>query len=87
MLDCYAGSGTTLAVADEMQRRWIGMDNSLEALSAMLKRFEQGLLPMGDYVQKREDSENSVLQQPVLFDTFDESTLSSTSRENTAHTY
>ena len=86
VLDCYAGSGTTLAVADEMQRRWIGMDNSLEALSAMLKRFEQGLLPMGDYVQKRKDSENLVLQQPVLFDTLDESTSSLASRENTAHT-
>ena len=53
----------------------------------MLKRFEQGLLPMGDFVKKRKDSENSVLQQPVLFDTLDESTSSLASRENTAHTY
>lgn len=52
VLDCYAGSGTTLAVADELQRRWIGVDRSPEAISTILERFERGLFPMGDYVSK-----------------------------------
>ena len=47
VLDCYAGSGTTLAVADELQRRWIGVDRSPEAISTILERFERGLFPMG----------------------------------------
>lgn len=86
VLDCYAGSGTTLAVADEMQRHWIGMDNSPEAFFTILKRFEQGLLPMGDYVQKRKDKKIRAPQQSTLFDTLDESTSSLTSIESTEHT-
>lgn len=67
VLDCFAGSGTTLAVADELQRNWIGIDNSVEAITTILDRFYQGLKPMGDYVKsgkKEEDSAN----QPTLFD-------------------
>ena len=52
VLDCFSGSGTTLAVADELNRRWIGIDNSPEAMRATLKRFAVGLEPMGDYVQR-----------------------------------
>ncbi len=48
VLDCFAGSGTTLAVANEMQRNWIGVDSSPEALKTILARFENGLSPMGD---------------------------------------
>lgn len=86
VLDCYAGSGTTLAVADEMQRRWIGIDNSPEAFSTILNRFEQGLLPMGDFVQKRKDKKNHEAQQPTLFDTLEENTSLFSFREKTAHT-
>ena len=52
VLDSFSGSGTTLAVADELDRRWIGIDNSVEAMRATLKRFAVGLEPMGDYVQR-----------------------------------
>jgi adenine-specific DNA-methyltransferase len=86
VLDCFAGSGTTLAVADEMQRHWIGMDNSIEALSAILKRFQQGLLPMGDYVQERKDKKSSVPQQATLFDTLNEKTPSPLPIKSVVHT-
>lgn len=82
VLDCFAGSGTTLAVADEMQRQWIGMDNSPESLSTILKRFEQGLFPMGDYVQKRQGDREGIRQQPTLFDALDVSAPLPTSIEN-----
>ena len=52
VLDSFSGSGTTLAVANQLGRRWIGIDNSPEAMRATLKRFAVGLEPMGDYVQK-----------------------------------
>lgn len=53
VLDCYAGSGTTLAVAAEMGRFWVGADSSPEAITTTLDRFAHGLKPMGDFVGKR----------------------------------
>jgi adenine-specific DNA-methyltransferase len=50
VLDCFAGGGTTLGAAFELGRRWIGADNSLESLRAILKRFTVGLGAYGDYV-------------------------------------
>jgi adenine-specific DNA-methyltransferase len=34
VLDCFAGSGTTLIAAVQLNRRVIGVDNSIEALEA-----------------------------------------------------
>ena len=68
VLDCFAGSGTTLAVADEMGRNWIGVDNSMEALKTILHRFEHGVKPMGDFVRKTGESQKSVYIQQTLFD-------------------
>ena len=53
VLDCFSGSGTTLAVADGLGRRWIGIDNGEEAMRTTLTRFENGLEPMGDFVSER----------------------------------
>lgn len=52
VLDCFAGSGTTLAVADRLGRRWIGVDNSTEAIATTLRRFARGTAAMGDFVAK-----------------------------------
>lgn len=52
VLDCFAGSGTTLAAAHTIDRHWIGIDNSPEALRVILQRFARGLEPMGDFVTK-----------------------------------
>ena len=57
VLDIFSGSGTTLSVASHARRRWIGVDNSREAISATLRRFGKGLEPMGDFVSKLESSE------------------------------
>ena len=72
VLDCYAGSGTTLAVANELQRHWIGVDCSPEAVSTILQRFERGLSPMGDYVAKQSRQELEKPLQSSLFDSLDE---------------
>jgi len=53
VLDCYAGSGTTLDAASSLGRRWIGVDNSIQAITTTLHRFAHGLRPMGDYVALR----------------------------------
>lgn len=54
VMDCFAGSGTTLGAAYELKRKWIGVDNSPESLKAILKRFTHGLEIYGDYVQQKE---------------------------------
>ncbi len=54
VLDCFSGSGTTLAVASQHKRKWIGIDNSVEAISTTLRRFAKGLAPMGDFVPKKD---------------------------------
>mgnify|MGYP001346235438 FL=1 len=39
VLDCFAGSGTTLAVAEKLGRRWIGVDCGKLAIYTMQKRL------------------------------------------------
>lgn len=58
VLDCFAGSGTTLAVASQLGRRWIGIDNSSEAIATILRRFAHGLEPMGDFVGERKTTDS-----------------------------
>src|SRR5690606_40021623 len=59
VLDCFAGSGTTLGIAEQLGRKWIGVDNSSEAIDNILKRFFVGLEGMGDYVKGKNDTENT----------------------------
>ncbi len=39
VLDCFAGSGTTLAVAQQMGRRWIGGDINRGAIQTIVRRL------------------------------------------------
>ncbi len=61
VLDCFAGSGTTLVAAEELGRQWIGVDIGEEAISTMIKRFEIGSQPMGDYVKKKTTSKQNTM--------------------------
>ncbi len=40
VLDCFAGSGTTLAAADDLGRRWIGIDASKVAIERTIRKLE-----------------------------------------------
>lgn len=59
VLDCFAGSGTTMIAADELNRQWIGIDISEESLKTVLRRLFIGSKPLGDYKthKKRNDPE------------------------------
>ncbi len=41
VFDCFCGSGTTVAVAQKMGRRWIGCDINLGAIQTSTKRLNQ----------------------------------------------
>tara|TARA_R110000787_G_scaffold258054_2_gene363254 strand:- start:5078 stop:6871 length:1794 start_codon:yes stop_codon:yes gene_type:complete len=41
ILDCFAGSGTTLAVAEKLNRRWIGADCNKGAIQTTIKRISK----------------------------------------------
>jgi DNA modification methylase len=41
ILDCFAGSGTTLAVAEKLNRRWIGVDCNKGAIQTSIKRLSK----------------------------------------------
>lgn len=41
VLDCFAGSGTTLVAAEETGRRWIGIDNSPTAIEISQERIKR----------------------------------------------
>ncbi|MDI9312337.1 MAG: DNA methyltransferase [Limnohabitans sp.] len=40
VLDCFAGSGTTLKAAQKNGRQWIGIDQSDEAIKAIIKKLD-----------------------------------------------
>lgn len=53
VLDCFAGSGTTLVAAEELGRQWIGIDIGDEAIKIIQERFEHGTKPIGDFVTRK----------------------------------
>lgn len=50
VLDPFCGSGTTLHAAQELDRNWLGIDQSFQAIKTSIKRLKYGLDPMGDFV-------------------------------------
>ena len=75
VLDCFAGSGTTLLAAEELGRNWIGVDIGDEAISTIVNRLRFGSKPMGDYVMKKKKNVDTM---PL----FDENSFSTSSERN-----
>ncbi len=60
VLDCFSGSGAALDASAELNRKWIGIDNSSEAIKTTLKRFQEGVKPMGDFVNKTRQNQTNL---------------------------
>lgn len=82
VLDCFAGSGTTMDIAEKLGRNWIGVDNSSEAIRSIFKRFYVGLEAMGDYVNRKGEDTNKMNITSTLFDLQKEVQPSQTARKN-----
>jgi adenine-specific DNA-methyltransferase len=65
VLDSFSGSGTTLAMAAELGRRWIGIDSSPEAIATTLRRFTSGLERMGDFIPSRPAMQRMLVEIPT----------------------
>lgn len=57
VLDCFCGSGTTLAAAESLNRRWIGIDESSVAIEATVSKLSSGLLLNENYQVARLQAE------------------------------
>ena len=64
VLDAFSGSGTTVAVAEELERQWIAIDNSPLAIETTVHRLAKGTEAMGDFVNT-----NDQIKQEFLIDT------------------
>jgi adenine-specific DNA-methyltransferase len=42
VLDCFCGSGTTMVASNILERKWIGIDSSKQAIKVSKKRMENG---------------------------------------------
>lgn len=82
VLDCFAGSGTTLIEAFKLKRSWIGIDNSKEAIAVILRRFIKGSERMGDFVNKQRNYAH--VQEALPFEPTPEQTGMFTEIEETS---
>ncbi len=60
VLDCFAGSGTTLVAAEELGRQWIGIDIGDEAIATIINRFKYGSKPIGNYIKSNPELEKTM---------------------------
>ena len=68
VLDCFAGSGTTLVAAEQLNRDWIGVDIGDVAISTIRNRLENGSKKLSDLTST---SPQSRISSNSLFDDTD----------------
>ncbi len=49
VLDCFAGSGSTLKIAQKLNRKWIGVDNSTHSYDVVKKLFKRDSIKCNFY--------------------------------------
>lgn len=70
VMDCFAGSGTTLIAAEELDRDWIGVDIGDVAIQTIVDRLEHGSKRLADLPVVTNKHTNPI-QSNSLFDNED----------------
>ncbi|MDR1758631.1 MAG: hypothetical protein LBR51_06735, partial [Bacteroidales bacterium] len=73
VLDPFVGGGTTVAVADRLNRRWIGIDQSVQAVKVTELRLDRQrtlFSEMFSVVLHKYDRDKLFTQNPFEFETF-----------------
>jgi adenine-specific DNA-methyltransferase len=55
VLDAFAGSGSTLQVADSLKRRWIGIDNSPSSFEVIKQNFKEHKIKCNYFAIEKQD--------------------------------
>jgi len=63
ILDAYCGCGTTIAVAERLERNWIGIDITYQSISLILKRLEDSF--GGDFTKDLVDKTTKAVIRPA----------------------
>jgi DNA modification methylase len=63
ILDAYCGCGTTIAVAERLNRNWIGIDITYQSISLILKRLEDSF--GGDFTKDIVDKNTQQIIKPA----------------------
>jgi len=69
ILDCFCGSGTTLQAAHELNRKWIGIDKSEQAIKIVQQRFtsvQSSLFNSNSNYELLKQTDNPPLKQTIL---------------------
>lgn len=61
VVDPFCGSGTTMHAAQDMGRRWIGIDESFASAKTVIKRLRHGVEAMGDFVDRKKATDDTVV--------------------------
>lgn len=64
VLDAFMGSGTVADAASQLNRKWIGIDNSFESIKSTVRRLTHGTERMGDYIKKPSGIEQLKFELP-----------------------
>jgi adenine-specific DNA-methyltransferase len=56
VMDCFAGSGTTLVAANDLNRNWIGVDIGNEAIKVILNRFQHGTKTLDEHINNKKET-------------------------------
>lgn len=63
VLDCFAGSGTTLVAAQSLKRNWIGVDQSQAAIEVVKERLGRGK-GLFDVIEYEELAQTGIMNNP-----------------------
>jgi site-specific DNA-methyltransferase (adenine-specific) len=66
VLDAFCGCGTTVAVAEKLNRRWIGIDITYQSISLILKRLEKQF--GRDFTQDVIDKDTQQIKLPATLE-------------------